>query len=163
MKHTRLAMALTLGLSMFGTASVAVAADDSEQSQPATRQVAAVQLEVVAGSSQVASWAESMDFGAATDLSHSVDGHAHAVRVAVTKVDADGKKLRVELGYQLDGKAVLETKTVDAAAGKKHTVRAADGSVAIAVTVAAKTVPVQEAPNHHIDLVIDTSDPLGGV
>ena len=150
---------------MLGTVDVAAAAaaGDTEQSQPATRQVAAVQLEVHAGSDHVASWAESLDFGAAKDLSHSADGHAHAVRVAVTKVDADGKKLRVQLGYQLDGKAVLETKTVDAAAGKKHTVRAADGSVAIAVTVAPKTIPAEEAPSHHIDLVVDTSDPLGGV
>lgn len=166
MMHKRLATVLALGVSMLGTVSVAAAADDTEssaQAQPATRQVAALQLELRAGDNQVASWAEALDFGAAKDLALSSDGHAHAVRVAVTKVDADGKKLRVQVGYQLDGKSVLETKTVDAKAGKKQTVRAADGSVAIAVTVEAKTVPADEETGHHIDLVVDTSDPLAGV
>jgi hypothetical protein len=165
MMHTRLSALFLVALCTLAGPTVAWAAGDgAQEAEPVSRQVAGVEVELRSKEASIAKWTQSVDFGAAADLSLAADGHAHAVRVSVTKLDEAGTKLRVQLGYERDGTSMLETMTVDAKANERKTVRSADGDVSIALRVAPKSIPAQEAPTpRHIDLALDTTDPLAGV
>ena len=95
----------------------------------------------------------------------SADGHDHAVAITVRKADERGRKLAVTIGYERDGKAVLETTTIEAAAKKAKIVR--NGDVALSLKLAPKTVSTDELPSkksrEKVDFVEDTNAPLAGL
>lgn len=148
--------------------AVAIAAEPSEPDQTEERaeQVEAVdvKVEVAAGEKRVGELAGIVAWDQAAELSMEVDGHRHVTSVVVHKA---GKNLKVQLGYQLDGESILESVEVSAKASRKKIVKSSDGAIAIALTLAPKTVTADElAPkknHHHIDLPTDNTDPLGGL
>ena len=148
--------------------TVAVAAEKTEtertEDKAETVEAVDVKLEVAKGDERVGELAGLVAWDQAAELSMNVDGHRHVTSVVVHKA---GKKLKVQLGYQLDGEAILESVEVSTKASRKKIVKSSDGKIAIALTLAPKTVAVDElAPkknDHHIDLPTDNTDPLGGL
>ncbi|MEM6991082.1 MAG: hypothetical protein AAF721_11310 [Myxococcota bacterium] len=126
-----------------------------------------VKLKIKAGNKKVGELAGIIAWDQAAELAMSVDGHEHVTSVTVHKGDAAGRKLKVQLGYQLDGKAILDTIEVDAAASRKKIVKSSDGAIAIALTLAPKQVSpdtiAPTKPSHHIEFETDSNDPLAGL
>ncbi|MBL4685250.1 MAG: hypothetical protein JKY37_11720 [Nannocystaceae bacterium] len=56
------------------------------------------------------------------------------------KASDNGRKLGVQLDCHIDGKTLLETIEVDAAASRKKIVKSGDGKIAITLTLAPKRV-----------------------
>lgn len=150
------------------TPAVAFAAEPTEtdptEDKAETIEAVDVKLEVAKGDQQVGELAGLVAWDQAAELSMDVDGHRHVTKVVVRKA---GKNLKVQLGYQLDGKSILESVEVSTKASRKKIVKSSDGAIAIALTLAPKTVAAEElAPkknDHHIDLPTDNTDPLGGL
>ena len=84
--------------------------------------------------------------------------------IEVRKAGEDGR-LSVTLGYQLDGEAVMQSMTIEASAKQAKVVRSDNGGVALSLTLAPKTVSVEEPPESSRPRfeVEDTDDPLAGV
>ena len=153
--------------------TAAVAADPGGSGGEASEQAETVEavdvkLRIREGKAKVGELAGLVAFDEAAQLEMKVDGHHHVASVTVRKADDQGKKLAIVLGYQRDGKAVLEQVTVDAKAAKKKVVKSADGKIAIAVTLAPKQVSPDQLPpkkkqHHKIQLPVDRTDPLAGL
>lgn len=165
---------LVLSLLIASVASPAVAF--AAEPEGGTDQVAApvetveavdVKLAIKAGRKNVGELAGLVAWDQPAELSMDVDGHQHVTSVTVHKSDDTGRKFKVELGYLLDGKTILDTIEIDAAAARKKIVKSADGSIAIAMTLAPKQVSadllVPKKSDHHIDLPTDSTDPLAGL
>jgi len=157
------AVAIAAALLTAAPAATSFAADDPE-AEVQTREVVQLELKIASGGRAVGMLAQLVELDTETSLALSSDGHEHAVDIEVHKADEDGKRLSVTLGYQLDGEAVMQSMTIEAAPKKAMVVRSDDGAVALSLELAPKMVSVEEpAPSRPRFEVEDTNDPLAGV
>lgn len=147
----------------------ALAADtEPSEEETETREVVDLELKIAARGRSVGQFAQLIELDTETSLALSTDGHEHSVLIKVNKADDDGHMLAVTLGYMRDGKPVLQTVTIEAAAKKAKVVRSEGGEVALSLELSPKTVSVEElpkpAPSHkRVEFIEDTDDPLAGV
>lgn len=136
----------------------------TETSEAQTKEVVELTLKIAASGQSVGQIARVVELDTSTALSLRTDGHQHAIAIMVRKVDDRGRTLAVTVGYERDGKEVLDTVTVEAAAKKAKIIRSEGGDVALSLTLAPKVVAVEEAPTRpRLQVVEDTNDPLAGV
>ena len=157
-------MALAVAFAVAAPAASAIAAG-TESSESETREVVDLHLSIATDGRAIGKIAQLVELDTETSLALSADGHDHAVAITVRKADERGRKLAVTIGYERDGKAVLETTTIEAAAKKAKIVR--NGDVALSLKLAPKTVSTDELPSkksrEKVDFVEDTNDPLAGL
>ena len=156
--------AVATALLVAAPAAPTFAADDA-QAEVETREVVDLELKIATEGRAVGSLTRLVELDKDTSLALQADGHEHAVDINVRKVDDKGKKLSVTLGYQVDGEAVMESVTLEAAAKKAKVVRSDSGQVALSLKLAPKVVSVDELPppRRHVDIVEGTDDPLAGL
>lgn len=166
----KLAVVLLAG-SLFSPA-LAVAAEPgadngATEQQAETVEAVDVKLDIRAGKKKVGELAGIVVWDQAAELSMDVDGHRHVTSVVVHKASDNGRKLRVQLGYHIDGETLLETIEVDAAASRKKTVKSGDGKIAITLTLAPKRVARETVTpakrKRYIGFENDSKDPLAGL
>ncbi len=156
--------AIAAALLTVAPATTSFAADDPE-AEVQTREVVELELKIASEGRAVGKIASVVELDTETSLALSSDGHEHAVDIEVRKADEDGRLLSVTLGYQLDGEAVMQSMTIEAAPKKAKVVRSDSGGVALSVKLAPKMVSVEDAPapSRPRFEVEDTNDPLAGV
>lgn len=160
------ALAAVAAALLVAAPSVSTRAADDAEAEAETREVIDLELKIASQGRAVGSIARLVELDTATSLALQADGHEHAVDIEVRKADDEGKTLAVTLGYQVDGDAVMESMTVEAAAKKPKVVRSDGGQVALSLKLAPKTVSVDELPpppRPRVEVVEDTNDPLAGL
>ncbi len=157
-------VALEQGEQDDGAADRSQGGDEEEQAE--TREVVDLELKIAAEGRAIGQIVRLVELDTSTSLALTADGHEHAVELRVAKADEQGKTLAVTLGYQVDGEAVMQSMTIEAAAKKAKIVRSEEGKVALSLKMAPKVVSVEELPppsRKRIEFDEDTDDPLAGL
>lgn len=171
---------LALGLLMGPTAVSAAQNNDDAETQ-AQREVAQVKLELKLDTGRVVKLPGdfTVEWGVQNALEIEADGSKHQFSVTVEK-KGEGKKakdLKVTVGYDRDGEAIIAPYSFETKAKKREVVRV-EGGLAFALTITPKTLAGEgggdseveeqpeepkEPPRDKIEIAEDENDPLGGL
>lgn len=170
---------LAFGLLVGPTAVEAAQGDDKTEAE-AEREVAQVKLEIKLESGRVVKLPSdfTVDFGVQNALEVEADGSKHAFSVMVEKKgESKAKEIKVTVGYDRDGEAVIAPYSFNTKAKKREVVRI-EGGLAFAVTITPKKIKGEggtateeeelppeptEPPREKIEIAEDENDPLGGI
>ena len=153
-----LASALLLAPHVTSLASAEPSKEDQAKVKPSIKvELKLEDGQVLQKAGQIGDWGQ--------DLAVVLDakGHSHAVSIKVSKADAKGDKLKVELSYKRDSTPVIAPFTYDTKPRKRDIIRT-DGGLAIAVTVTPKKVtPKGRSRDDSVEKPKDPDDPLDGL
>jgi hypothetical protein len=158
--------ALGLGLSL-GLGAVHVdaraAEDDTQEAQ--RKNLALVKIEIKQPSGKVVgNQGDLVEWNEPANVVIDAEERRHAVSLEVAREDERASKIKVTMGYDLDGQPVVAPYSFDTRVKKREVIRV-EGGLAIAITVTPKTVKVDppKKKREKIKGVNDPKDPLDGL